>query len=197
MLSEMKAIIGFTLEKFGVKAKWQIVPLNFQEWKKFSIDRTRLDKSAQEQEKQIKKMMMTIKEPLDEESKDTIHKLFEMEKDIKKEYGRVLTLEERLRCSASSLLFPHELIKKLRRLRSEEKLPFYYKLLHKNMDVDHLIVLNSKLTSKDSRREQLKTAVHETLHFIQRLNKEKMTYESIESKTDRIVDEFLLSQKKP
>lgn len=197
MLSEMKTIIEFTLEKFGVKTKWQIVPLNFQEWKKFSTDMTRLDKSAQEQERQIKKMMMTIKEPVDEELRDKIHKSFEMEKDIEKEYGKVLTLEERLRCSASSLLFPRELIKILRRQRLKGMLPFYYKLLNKNMDVDHLIVLNSKLTSKDSRREQLKTAVHETLHFIQRLNKEKMTYESIESKTDRIVDEFLLSQKNP
>ena len=74
------------------------------------------------------------------------------------------------------------------------KFPFHYELFKKNRDADFLILLNMQLTSGNSRREKLKTLVHETLHFIKNLKKTRTNFESIENEADRIIDEFLFSR---
>ncbi|MBA7496272.1 hypothetical protein ES702_06871 [subsurface metagenome] len=78
-----------------------------------------------------------------------------------------------------------------------KEFPFYYKLFKKNKVRDFLILLNVPLTSEDSKKEKIKTLVHETIHYIQHANEMITDFESIQKEADRIVDEFqILCEKK-
>jgi len=194
MFKDMDRIVRFTLERHSVKAKWRIIPLTYDKWKKLSTEKIALDELAWKLENQIKKLMdkEKTKDYLreNEEMERRIDEGFKMKKGIEKEYGGVLTLEQNL--NSSAIMMEVKPLKRLKRWRG--KFPFHYKLFKKNRDADFLILLNMQLTSGDSRREKLKTLVHETLHFIKNLKKTRTNFESIENEADRIVDEFLFSE---
>lgn len=181
--------VKFALEKYSVKAEWKIIPLTYDKWMKFSKEKTSLNKLAWKLENELKKLLESpeVEEWLekDEELKRKLYRGFEMEKEIEREYGRVLTLEENL-ASDAIILKVRPPLKKLKKLRG--KFPFYYKLLKKHKDKDFLILMNAQLIPE---QEILKAIVHETLHYIQNLRKTRTDFQSIEDEADSIVDEFV------
>ncbi len=196
MLKSMNRIVKFVLERNTVKAKWRIIPLTYDKWKRLQTDKIALDEFAWKLENQIKKIMDQEKTKgflrENEEMERRIDEGFQMEKEIGNEYRGVLTLEQNLNSISTIIIMRGaKSLKHLKRWRG--KLSFYYKLRKKNKDTDFIILLNWSIISGDSKREKLKTAVHETLHFIEYLKKTRTNFESIENESDRIVDEFLFS----
>jgi len=195
MLKDMNRIVKFALERHSVKAKWRIIPLPYDKWKKLSTEKTAIDELAWKLEDKIKKLMNREKTKNflieNEIMEGQIGEASKMEKEIEKEYGGVLMLEQNL--NSSAIMMEIKALKRLKRWRGN--FPFYYnKLFKKNKDVDFIVLLNVQLISGDSRREKLKTLVHETLHFIKNLKKTRTNFESIENESDRIVNEFLFSE---
>ena len=195
MLKDMNRIIEFVLERYSIKAKWRIISLTYDKWKKLSTEKTAIDELAWKLETKIKKLMNNEKTKdflrENEELERRIDKGLKMEKEIEKEYDKVLTLDQNM--NSSAIMMEVRPLKRLKRLRGN--FPFLYnKLFKKNKDVNFIILLNVQLISGDSRREKLKTVVHETLHFIENLKKTRSDFESIENESDKIVDEFLFSE---
>ena len=190
----MNRIIEFVLESYSVKAKWRIIPLTYDKWKKLSTEKTAIDELAWKLEAKIKELMNNEKSKNslreNEELERRIDKGLKMEKEIEKEYDEILTLEQNM--NSSAIMMEVRPLKRLKRLRGN--FPFHYnKLFKKNKEVDFIILLNVQLISGDSRREKLKTVVHEALHFIENLKKTRSDFEFIENEADRIVEEFMFS----
>lgn len=194
----MDKIVKFILEKYGVKARWRIIPLTSDDqWDKLTLDRARLDILVWARVKQIK---------MELESKDInlnefiyLHKTLAMsqekEREIEKEYGRVPTIEENL--NSYSINLEVKPLKRLFRYQKMRKaLPFFFKLLKKNKHRDFLILLNIPLIkqSQCSKREKLKSVAHETIHFIENTIGKKSNFKSIENEADRIVNEYLIKK---
>jgi hypothetical protein len=187
----MDEIVKFALETHHVEAKWRIIPLADDQWKKLSIERASRDKWGLELGDEMRKLVEKG-EIKDEELKRKISEAFGMEKEIEKEYGRVLTLEDHLNSNALFLMTKESGSKGLKRLRG--KFPFLYRLSKRNRDKDFVILLNANLISRDSRREKLKTVVHETLHFVQDLRQTRTCSETIENEADTIINKFDMSK---
>jgi hypothetical protein len=86
-LDDMNRLVKFTLEKYGVKAKWKIIPLSPDEWKKFSTDRVSLDKLALNTQKQILDLLDKLGSSavLEKGVKRRLLEGVDAEKDIRKE----------------------------------------------------------------------------------------------------------------
>jgi len=187
---EINEIVKFTLTKYNIEAKWRIIPLTWDQWKKLSMEKTSSDVLAWKLGDKIKELLEKeeTKKLLenDNELRRKINDASGMEKEIEKEYGRVLTLEDNL--NSVSIIFLKS--KSFKRLR--EKFPFQYKLSKRNSDRDFLILLNSHLFHSLSTNEKLKTVVHETLHFIQGMRETRSRFDTIENEANTIVCNFLL-----
>ncbi len=195
LLKEMKEIVQSTLRIHGVRAKWRIVPLTYGSWKKLSTERALLDESSAIIKDELKKAIATEEERSELERNDALreklHEVFRLGKEIGKEYGEEISLDEYLQSAAMMMVVEPYLRPPQAPKRLRGKCVFMYKLAVQNKDADFLILLNSSFTSRSSRRENLITAVHEALHYIQYLSGTARSFESIENHAEGIVNQFL------
>jgi len=193
LLKEMNEIVRFTLRVFGVTAKWRIVSLTYGDWRKLMMERVRLDEVSARFKDNLKKAMVTEEGRREfEENKalrEKIQELFRLEREIGKEYGRELGLDEYLESDAMSIAVKAYLQPTPK--RSRRKWALMRRLAVQNKDTDFLILLNPSITSRNTRRENLVTAVHEVLHYVEGLRDDRGSLESIENRADEIVTQFL------
>jgi hypothetical protein len=193
LLKEMNEIVRYTLRVFGVRAKWRIVSLRYGDWRKLMTEKAQLDEFSARIKDNLKKAMVTEEGRIEvEENKalrEKIRESFRLERQIEKEYGRELSLDEYLESDAMLVAVKAYLQPATKWLR--RKWAFARGLAVQNKDVDFLILLNPSITSRNSRRENLITVVHEVLHYVEGLCDDRSSFESIENRAEEIVTQFL------
>jgi len=187
-LKEMNEAARFALGFFGVTAKWRIICLPYGRWRKLMTERAWLDKHAARNMSALQKLMMTEEGQKEiEESKELREKMEEalrLERQAGKEYGREISLDDYLRAAAYAISGPTE-----RTLR--KKMPFTHRLVLENKDADFLIFPNPSTTPNESLKENLKTVVHEVIHYVENLRDDKSAFASVERQAEEIVARFL------
>lgn len=195
LLTEMNEIVQFTLQNYGVRAKWRIIRLTYNNWRKLAIEETLIDEFHLRSIDHLRTAIATeeAKRELerDDALREKIYERFRMERELRKEYGRELSLEEYLFANAVIIVVKGYVEPPLAPKRLRRKCPFVYTLAGQNKDVDFLILLNLSMVCGNSRRENLTTVAHETLHYIQALSNRRSMIEFIENQAEGIVDQFL------
>jgi len=188
---KLNKLIKHILEKYSIKAKWKIIFLPFDKWKKLSMDQFNMEKEHERLEKIIGKALESgeLNKVAGKKQIELLKKKFQeslsMEKDIIKEYGRVLSYEDYLMASATTIL-------DIRPFKIEnKKFPFITKLKRENSDRDFVILINKLDFSNNSRREQLLTIAHEVFHYVLYNRGVFKIHEDLENVSNKIVDEFL------
>lgn len=189
--SKLNELIEYILKKYSMKAKWKIIFLPLDKWKKLQMDQFNLGKEHERLEKLIEKAIEAGElNKLENSQKELVMKKFQeslsMEKVIIKEYGKELSYEEYLMANATTIIDmdikPFEI--------ENKTCPFITKLKRENSDRDFIILINKLDFSKNSRREQLVTIAHEVTHYVLSNRGEHKTHEDIENMSNKIVDEF-------
>ena len=155
-LKAMNTIVGYTLDKYSLKATWRLIPLAWNKWQILARDKTAMDTLAESLRQKLstpeaKAYFATDPELTRmEQASDAADDL------IRAEYGRVPSLQDNLHSFAITMV--PDSIRQLRRLRGNH--PFLYKLSKEYKSEDFLILLNLELMAVDF-NEKLKTVVHE------------------------------------
>lgn len=155
-------LIDFTLNREALPGKARIMRLSPEQWKTFTKEKTDLASLYELLQRKVKNSSAQWKE--EKKPVDYYNSLVTSIKEPKKRFN------------APEL---------------KQKFPLMSEICLINWDVDFLVLINPNEFHKLSLEKQEKAIVHELLHYLEHKTGVMYSYNQIEEKAEKIVEEFL------
>lgn len=155
-------LIDFTLKKEALHGKTRIMRLGPEQWETFTKEKTDLATLYELLQRKVKNFSAKWKE----DKKSVVY------------YNSLVT----------SIKEPR---KRLNTPELKQKFPLMSEICLINWDVDFLVLINPNEFHKLSLEKQEKAIVHELLHYLEYKTGVMYSYNQIEEKAEKIVEEFL------